>query len=59
MKKKPLPSNESLSIPFGESDNSEYYDKSLSAIASKIPLNRKINMTEESRDEKTKRSVLD
>jgi hypothetical protein len=26
-------------IPFGESDNSEYYDKSLSGIASKIPYN--------------------
>jgi hypothetical protein len=43
LKKKPIPSNESLSIPFGESDNSEFYDKSLSAIASKVPLNHRMN----------------
>ena len=53
-----MPSNESLDrIPFGESDTSEYYDKSLSAIASKIPLGSQRVHTKE--DEKVKQSVLD
>lgn len=40
-RRNPVPqSAESLAnIPFGESDNSESYDRSLSGIASKIPLN--------------------
>ena len=56
MKKKPIPSNESLSIPFGESDNSYFYDRSLSAIASKVPLNHRMSSREE---EKYKPSLLD
>jgi len=52
-----VPSNESLDrIPFGESDTSEYYDKSLSAIASKIPMGQRVNTRE---DEKMKQSALD
>jgi hypothetical protein len=53
MKRKPGPSNESLAnIPFGESDNSEYYDRSLSGIASKIPLNQRVNTREDERTDK-------
>jgi hypothetical protein len=43
-RKIPIPSGESLAnIPLGESDNSEYYDKSLSGIASKIPFNNPLS----------------
>lgn len=43
-------------IPFGESDTSEYYDKSLSAIASKIPIGQRVTTKE---DEKIKESDVD
>jgi hypothetical protein len=42
-RKNPISMDSLVNIPFGESDNSEYYDKSLSGIASKIPYNNPIS----------------